>query len=70
MKPKEQTKAITYKSDDGDDDDDESLKTKGTYNKLFDEKFNEIQKISKEIDYKNLIYNFTAKASGSKNFRN
>ena len=78
LKPTEQTKVITFNSDDDDDDDDDdggddndkSLNTKGTYNKLFEEKFNEIQKISKEIDYKNLIYNFKAKASGSINFRN
>ena len=37
---------------------------KETYNKLFDEKFNEIEEMSKEVDYKNLIYNFTTKASG------
>ena len=46
LKPKEQTKAITY-------DDEES------YNKLFEEKLDEIQELSKEIDYKNLNYNFT-----------
>ena len=41
---------------------------KATYNKLFDEKFNEIQEMSEEIDYENLIYNFTIKVSGSINF--
>ena len=40
---------------------------KETYNKLFDEKFNEIEEMSKEVDYKNLIYNFTTKASGDGN---
>ena len=64
LKPKEQTKAITQKSD----DDDESLRQKETYNKLFDKKFNETQEISNEIDYKNLIYNFTTKTCGSINF--
>ena len=63
MKPKEQTKAITY------DDDDESLGQKEEiYNKLFDEKLDEIQELSKEIDYSNLKYNFTTKASGSIDF--
>ena len=60
MKRKEQTKAITY--------DDESLRQKEeSYNKLFDEKLDEIQELSREIDYKNLNYNFTTKASGSIN---
>ena len=61
MKPIEQSKAIIY--------DDESLEQKQeTYNKLFDEKRDEIQELSKEIDYKNLNYDFTMKASGSINF--
>ena len=59
MKTKEQTKAITY-----DDDDDESLEQKEeSYNKLFDEKLDEIQELSREIDYKILNYNY-----GSINF--
>ena len=59
--PKEQAKAITH--------DDESLGQKEeSYNKLFEEKLDEIQELSKEIDYKNLNYNFTTKASGSINF--
>ena len=61
MKPVERSKAVTY--------DDESLEQKQeTYNKLFDEKLDEIQELSREIDYKNLNYNFTTKASGSINF--
>ena len=45
FKTKEQTKAITY--------DDESLEQKEeSYNNLFDEKHDEIQEISREIDYK------------------
>ena len=61
LKPIEQSKAITY--------DDESLEQKQeTYNKLFDEKLDAIQELSREIDYKNLNYDFTAKASGSINF--
>ena len=61
LKPVERSKAITY--------DDESLEQKQeTYNKLFDEKLDEIQELSREIDYKNLNYNFTTKVSGSINF--
>ena len=61
LKPKEQTKAITY--------DDESLEQKEEgYNKLFDKKLDEIQELSREIDCKNLNYDFTTKASGSINF--
>ena len=61
LKTKEQTKAITY--------DDESLEQKEeSYNKLFDKKLDEIQELSREIDYKNLDYNFRTKASGSINF--
>ena len=61
LKTKEQTKPITY--------DDESLEQKEEgYNKLFDKKLDEIQELSREIDYKNLNYNFTTKASGSINF--
>ena len=61
MKPIEGSKAIKY--------DDESLEQKQeTYNKLFYEKLDEIQELSREIDYKNLNYDFTMKASGSINF--
>ena len=62
LKPKEKTKTITY------DDGDESLNQKETYNILFDKKLIEIRKLSKEIDYRSLIYNFTTKYSGSINF--
>ena len=61
LKTKEQTKAITY--------DDEFLELKGkSYNKLLDKKLDEIQELSGEIDYKNLNYIFTTKASVSINF--
>ena len=61
LEPKEQAKPITYH--------DESLGQKEeSYNKLFDEKLDEIQELSREIDYKNLNYNFTTKVSGSINF--
>ena len=67
LKPKEQTTALTYYDDD--DYDDESLEQKKeSFNKLFDKKLNEIQKLSKKIDYKNLNYNFITKSSGSINF--
>ena len=39
-----------------------------SYNKLFDEQLDEIQELSREIDYKNLNHNFTTKASVSINF--
>ena len=39
-----------------------------SYNKLFDEQLDEIQGLSREIDYKNLNHNFTTKASVSINF--
>ena len=61
LEPKEQAKPITY--------DDESLGQKEeSYNKLFDEKLDEIQEVRRKIDYKNLSYNFTKTASGSINF--
>ena len=62
LKPIEGSKAIKY-------DDDETLEQKQeTYNKLIDEKLDEIQEFSREIDYKNLNYDFTTKASGPINF--
>ena len=62
LKPIEGSKAIKC-------DDDESLEQKQeTYNKLFDKKLDEIQELSRKIDYKNLNYDFTTKASGSINF--
>ena len=68
LKPKKQTKAITY-DDDDDDGDDEYLEQKEeNYNKFFGEKLDEIEELSREIDYKTLNYNFTTKASGSRNF--
>ena len=61
LKPIEGSKAIKY--------DDESLEqNQETYNKLFDEKLDEMQELSREIDYKNLNYDFTTKASCSINF--
>ena len=52
--------------------DDESLKQETlrqeTYNKLLDERIDEIQKLSKEIDYKNLNYVFLTNSSAPINF--
>ena len=68
LKTNEQAKAITY-DDDDDDDDDASLEQKEKcHNKLFDKKLDEIQELSRKIDYKNLNYIFTTKDSGSVNF--
>ena len=66
LKPKEQTKAIMYYDDDYDDELLEQKKE--SYIKLLDKKLNEIQELSKKIDYKNLNVNFAAKSSGSINF--
>ena len=60
MKPIKRSKAITYDDDDHDDndDDDESLEQKKeTYNKILDEKLDEIQELSRETDYKTLQQN-------------
>ena len=62
LKPTERSKAIT---------DDKSLEQKEeSYNKLIDKKLDEIQELSKNIDYKYLNYIFTTKASDSVNFIN
>ena len=54
LKPTEQTKAITY--------DDESLEQKEeSYNKLFDEKIDEIQPLNRECDYKKVHLVFLRK---------
>ena len=56
----ERSKAIT---------DDESFEQKeDSYNKLLYKKLDEIQELSKNIDYKSLDYNFTTKASSAINF--
>ena len=44
------------------------MKQKETCNRLFDERLNQIQEISKEIDYNNLIYYFKTKGSGEIDF--
>ena len=51
MKPKEQTKAITYKSDD-----DNTPISKEMYDEILEERKDEILKMSGEIDYTNLVY--------------
>ena len=62
MKPKGETKAIEDKSDD------KLSEEKETYNRLLGQRFNEIQKLSKEIDFKNLIYHFKTFSISSINF--
>ena len=51
MKLKEQTKAITYKSDD-----DNTPISKEMYDEILEERKDEILKMSGEIDYTNLVY--------------
>ena len=59
LKPKEQTKAITYKSDDDDDDDDNNTPiSKEIYDEILEERMDEILKMSREINYSNLVYDF------------
>ena len=54
LKPKEQTKAITYKSD----DDDNTPISKEIYDEILEERMDEILKMSREINYSNLVYDF------------
>ena len=54
LKPKKQTKAITYKSD----DDNNTRISKEIYNEILEEKIVEILKMSREINCSNLVYNF------------
>ena len=51
LKPKEQTKAIAYKSDD-----DNTPISKEMYDEILEERKDEILKMSGEIDYTNLVY--------------
>ena len=55
LRPKEQTKAITYKSD---DDNDKTSAGKEIYDEILEERIDEIVKISREISYGNLTYDF------------
>ena len=55
LKSKEQTKVITYKSD---DDIDKTPTIKEIYNKILEERIDEILKMSKEISYDGLVYDF------------
>ena len=54
MKPKGQTKPITYKSD----DDDNISTSKEIYDEILEEKLDEALKMSKEINYGKLVYDF------------
>ena len=54
MKWKEQTKANTYKSD----DDDNTPISKEMFDEILEERMDEILKMSREINYSNLVYDF------------
>ena len=56
LKRKEQTKAITEKLDD--DDDDRTSTSKEIYDEILEERTDEILKMSKEISHVDLVYNF------------
>ena len=53
MKPKEQIKAITYKSDDSN-----TPISKQIYDEILKERMDKILKMSREINYSNLVYDF------------
>ena len=53
MKPKEQRKAITYKSD----DDSTSIR-EDIFDEILEERMDEILKMSRENSYNNLVYDF------------
>ena len=55
LKPKEQAKAITYKSD---DDDDNTTISKEIFDGILKERMDEILKMSREINCSNLVYDF------------
>ena len=54
LKPKEQTKAITYKSD----NDDNTPISEEIYREMWEERMDEILKMSREVNYSNLVYDF------------
>ena len=55
LKPKEQTKAITYKSD---DDNAKTSTSKEIYDEILEERIDERLKMSKEISHGDLVYYF------------
>ena len=57
LKPKEQTNAINDKSDDN------TSISKEIYHKILKERMNEILKMSREINYSNLVYDFKGPTS-------
>ena len=57
LKPKEQTNAINDKSDDN------TSISKEIYHKILKERMNEILKMSREINYSNLVYDFKGSTS-------
>ena len=54
MKPKKQTKVITYNSE----DDDNTPICKEIYDEILEERMDEILKMSREINYSSLVYDF------------
>ena len=54
MKPKKQTKSITYKLD----NDDNAPISKEIYDKILEEEMDEILKMGTEINYSNLVDHF------------
>ena len=54
LKRKEQTKAVTCKSD----DDDNTPISKEIFDEILEERMDEILKMSREINYSNLVYDF------------
>ena len=52
MKPREQTKAINDKSDDN------TSISKKIYDEIVEERMDEILKISREVNYSSLVYDF------------
>ena len=61
FKPKEQTKAITYKLDDDDDDDNTPI-SKNVYDEILEKRMVEVLKMSREINHSNLVYDFKGPA--------
>ena len=55
LKPKEQTKSITYKSD---DDNDKTSTSKKIYDEILEERIDEILKMSEESSHGDLVYDF------------
>ena len=61
LKTKEQTKAITYKSNDND----KTPISKETYDEILEKRMDEILKMSREINYSNLAYDLKGPTSST-----